>query len=68
MSGIFDSFGPYLGLDMKMPKFKMQRGTAVGCHVCGKTNITLYNDGDQKICGKCRAEKEDSQNGHGNRA
>lgn len=33
---------------------KPMRGKTVGCHVCGMTRVTLYKDGDRRICAKCR--------------
>ncbi len=50
--------GPYSDLGFKIPKGKPQRGQLVGCHVCGTTWVTLYKDGDKRICGKCRKERE----------
>lgn len=51
--------GEYSGLGMRIPRGKPQRGYVVGCHVCGATLGTLYKDGDERICGKCRKERED---------
>lgn len=33
---------------------KPTRGKTVGCHACGMTRVTLYKDGDRRICAKCR--------------
>ncbi len=52
--------GPYSGLEFNLPKGKHRYGTVVRCHVCGASRVTLYKDGDQRICGKCRKEKEDT--------
>lgn len=49
---------PYDGQGLHIPKSKGRPGTLVRCHVCGAAGgITLYNDGDGKICAKCREKK-----------
>lgn len=53
--------GPYSDLGFKIPKGKPHRGRLVGCHVCGASHVTLYKDGDERICGKCRKEREDAK-------
>lgn len=30
----------------------------VGCYICGITKVTLYKDGDKRICRKCRQKKQ----------
>lgn len=51
--------GPYSDLGFHIPKGKStRRGYAVACHVCGDYGrVTLYKDGDQYICKKCRDKK-----------
>lgn len=48
--------GPYSDIEFHLPKSKDRPGTLVRCHVCGAGSgrITLYNDGDGKICAECR--------------
>lgn len=48
---------PYTDFNMKVPRGKSRSGYLVGCHICGKTWVTLYNDGDRKICGECRTKQ-----------
>lgn len=49
--------GPYYDCAIKVPRSKSRRGYVVGCHICGASGVTLYKDGDQRICGECRAKK-----------
>lgn len=49
---------PYSDLGFKIPAGKSQRGRLVGCHVCGASHVTLYKDGEKRICGKCRKERD----------
>lgn len=48
--------GPYTMQDMgEFYSGKPQRVVAVlKCHVCGAKNVTLYKDGENRICRKCR--------------
>lgn len=50
--------GPYNSLPVHIPKARSKPGSAVRCRVCGAYGrITLYNDGDGKICANCRKER-----------
>ncbi len=50
--------GPCDGQGLHIPKSKGRPSTLVRCHVCGAAGgITLYNDGDGKICAKCREKR-----------
>lgn len=49
--------GPYNDFNVKIPRGKVRRGYVVGCHICGATSVTLYKDGDRKICGECRTKQ-----------
>lgn len=53
--------GPYFDDMMRIPAGKPRRGTLVGCHVCRASNVTLYKDGDLRICGECRKKREEVQ-------
>lgn len=46
---------PFSDMVFRLPKSKGRPGTLVRCRVCGGGG-TLYNDGDGKICAKCRAK------------
>lgn len=40
---------------MKGSKTK-KRGNLIACHVCGRSWVTLYKDGDKRICAECKRE------------
>lgn len=61
--GVSLALGGAYKTEMRPPRGKWERGCLVGCHVCGKTWVTLYKDGNQRICGECRKKKEPEQNG-----
>lgn len=45
---------PYQSMASIDGQWKPIKGKIIGCRVCGLTQTTLYKDGDDRICGKCR--------------
>lgn len=54
----------YNGLmgDLHFTSLQKRSGTLLGCHVCYDSRVTLYKDGDERICAKCRKKREDERN------
>ena len=49
------SLEPYDTSMIQLPKHRKKiYGYSVGCYICGKNHVTLYKDGDKRICKECR--------------
>lgn len=59
MSAMTEGAAAYTMQQIRISHSKPRRGCVVGCRVCGAFNVTLYKDGEDRICGRCRAVMEE---------
>lgn len=55
MSAMTEGAAAYTMQQIMISHGKPSRGHVVGCRVCGASNVSLYKDGGDRICGRCRA-------------
>lgn len=60
LATLFD--GPYTAFDLPAFSYQKRPGTLVGCHICHNARVTLYKDGDERICAKCKKKREENRN------